>query len=139
MPVDLQTIHYVLSSMASTGKILESIFKLREYGMVPTREQFKSIEAGAKEPRPPEASSAILLSVSMSGEVVDAILKRNEKVKKDLQDTYMDGASSIADRQRQADICRREFCWNLQQIRHHNGGKLPDEWEQQWDLQMCSQ
>jgi len=139
MSVELAAASYLLSSLSSVGKILESIFKLREYKITPTPEQFDEIErAASANAEPVSVPDKILLASTATEEIIDVLTGQIDKIKEQIKDTYRSRGMTEVNKNAQLDVSRRDFCWTLHQIAQHNSGKLPDHLQNDWSLNLCS-
>jgi hypothetical protein len=142
--LDPATVSYILSSVASVGKIFESVFKLRESGIIPNAAQYEAIEreANSQPSKTVSVADQIVMRATVSDELIEVLGEEIQKIKGRMKDIYTNtgsgsGLTSI-EKQKETDACRREFCWNLQQIRRHNGGNLPPDMQRDWDVNLCA-
>ena len=131
MSSELGAILELLNLTVNVGSLLEEISKLEDHGIFElTEREFEFLEQGASyrlERYPIKAADVIRLSHHLATDLVDDLRENLKKIKKDISDTYKDTGLGTHDKQRQAHISTRDFCWNLNQIKKHNGGNLPPD------------
>ena len=138
MAVDPATVSYLLSSIASTAKIIE--FGM---GLVrrPSESEVDNIAVAANAYASQKFGISSSAVVAMSGgswtkQIVEAIKEQIEESKertiriiKSNMDDY--------DRNKRLRDERRNFCAHLDQIKNYNGGILPPDLQEEWN-QTCS-
>ena len=80
---------------------------------------------------------AILLTQSLSDDMIKELRDRMDGIVEEIRRIYTN-PGNIFEIERHADICRRDLCWSMFQIRHHNGGVLPPDLDKEWNLNTCS-
>jgi hypothetical protein len=85
----------------------------------------------------PDIVDTIAMSGTLSQEACEVLRRGAEGIKKRIIDIYTERGLSTQDKERDADTSIREYCWHLHQMRKHNGGKLPDEFERDWRFNSC--
>jgi hypothetical protein len=137
--VDPATISYLLSSVASTAKIIE--FGL---GLASKRASEKEIDDTAKLAETNAAkrfgkTSATVVAMSKGGwskDIVDTLREEIEETKKRTIRIIKNKNFDDHDRNKRLTDERRNFCAALAQIRNFNGGKLPPDLQEEWN-QTC--
>jgi hypothetical protein len=141
---NVNKINEMLFDTIVTGKILAEITTLWKAGIDPTADEFVFIEelAATQISRTTQAelSEAIIMSRNfslMDKDPVDYLMDNIKKIRERLGKTYRNPNESIYERQRTADICRRELCWHIREIRKNSGGVAPQSIEDAWGLHLC--
>ena len=141
MTISLEQARDVMIHTFEVGTIIKSIQGLHsKYGITPDPDQIIMISKEAERRRDyyfPDIIDTIAMSGSLSEEACDVLRRGAENIKKRLIDIYTDQSVSTRDKQRDADMSIREYCWHLNQLRRHNGGILPNEFEGDWRLNSC--
>ena len=141
MPVDVASVSYVLSSMASVGKILEAVISLSKKGLSPTSSEFHEIELQAKtvinKRLENGAYANTRLASSMSGQVIATLRSEMDRIMKRITDAISDPRLSASDKMTVATREQEEYCKNLQIVKQFNGGKLPTDLEEEWKNNDC--
>jgi hypothetical protein len=140
--VDIAAVSYLLSSIASTGKIIEFAMGMKRDIADAEIEKAKA-EAKLFADRSVQTASTNAIAQSLSFMMTDEIIKglrRNideagDEILEVIND-YKKLPQTVVD-QKLADA-RRRFCWNIHQIKYHNGGTLPPDLQQHWDRNLCA-
>jgi hypothetical protein len=141
MTITFEHARYLMVDTFELSTIIKSINGLHsKYGITPNYDQFSLILQHANRAKDyyfSDIVDTIAMSGSLSEEACDALRRGAENIKKRLVDIYTQQGLSTSDRQRDADMSIRDYCWHLNQIRRHNGGILPDEFQLDWRLNSC--
>ena len=140
MAVDPATVSYLLSSVASTAKIIEFAIGLAGRRASPgevedvtkTADAYAALKFGVSSP-----AVAVMANGSWSKQIVDAIKKQIEESKVRTIKIIESDTLDDFDRKKRLIQERRNFCAHLDQIRNYNGGKLPPDLQEEWNL-TCS-
>jgi hypothetical protein len=139
MAVDVASVSYLLSSIASAGKIIEFAMGLK--GRRPSSAEIKNLQRQADEEAKKRFQSAtpwiMAMSDKMSDQIVEAIRNRMELEKAKIIKAITDPQLSTYDIEKRLSDARRDFCWAIHQVKHHNGGVLPPDLQEEWKLNLC--
>jgi|ERR1700676_4259043 hypothetical protein len=139
MAVDPATVSYLLSSIASTAKIIEFAVGLagRRASPKEVKDITKAADAYASKKFDVSSPSVLAMSAnSWSKQIVEAIIQRIEASKSRTIEIIQSNMDDH-DRQKRLRDERRNFCAHLDQIKNYNGGKLPPDLQEEWNL-TCS-
>jgi hypothetical protein len=131
----------LLSTAVGIGNILQGLFTLKKASVDPTPDQYELIERRAEEvgAAMSERVASQIVASSLSEEIVDVLLGEMEKIKKQIKGVYSDPGMSSTEKQRASDFCLRDYCATLHNMKKHLAGKLPEELEKEWRLNLCEQ
>jgi hypothetical protein len=145
MPVDIVALSYVLSSVASVGRILESVFNLTEKkGASPSPEEFNDIEKHVHDEVAAETNKGSFqqpyLANMMSDDMIEVIKDEMEQIAEQVRKAHRDRSLPDLEKQKILTSSRREYCWNLDQLKYyHEGQTLPEHLQREWNMNNCSQ
>jgi len=137
--VDIAAVSYLLSSIASIGKIIE--FSMGMNKDISESEIKKAREEAAiygKQKVQAAPLEAIAKSFMMSDQIIETIRRNIDEAGvevADAIDNFKKLPESVA-RERLFNA-RRRFCWGIHQIKFHSGGTLPPDMQQEWDRSVC--
>jgi hypothetical protein len=139
MPVDPITISYVLSSVASVGKILETALSLSKSDRL-TELEYDKIQQRAEESAKNSLAAGKLAmrnpSQVASG-IVDAIREKMGEIEKNIKQAITDPDFTTEERSRSLTSSTKEYCQNLKYIKNFNGGGLPEDLQSEWEKFGC--
>jgi hypothetical protein len=137
--ITVAALSYLLSSIASTGKIIEFAMGLKAH--VSSAEVEKA-KLEAKTYAEQRVKDAPLIEMAASITMTEKILETIEGLIADATievidalDNYNKLPAGVADRRLRD--ARRKFCWGYHQFKYHNGGTLPPQMLQEWDMNLC--
>ena len=137
MAVDPATVSYLLSSIASTAKIIEFGMSLKRR---PSEKEVADATAAADAYASAKygvSSNAVLAMSkgSWSKPIVEAI---NERIRESRERSIQIIKSNMDDYDKEKRLRdeRRSFCAQLSQMKSYNGGILPPDMQEEWN-QVC--
>ena len=101
-------------------------------------EEIKQEAASTAGKRVIRAIDRFVLAHTMTQRIVGTLRQKLKDTADAIADVYTTPGITTHNRQRQAEICRRDLCWIMYEIRHHNGGLLPGDLDQDWNQNSCS-
>jgi hypothetical protein len=141
MPIDIAMASYLLSSVASTAKIIEFALSLKEKAA-----SKKEIDAILKKAEVQSKASVVVLSHEMSdmankmtGPIQEAFTKKILEIRDRIVQIIGDGTLNPVERRAMLAIDQRAFCEELHNLKKWSGGSLPPDLQREWDLANCSQ
>lgn len=139
MPIDIAIVSYLLSSVASTAKIIEFALSLGD--RVASKKEVDSAVKQAETRGDTKNMSPELIAMAdtVSGSIQEAITKKILEVKERIIRIVGDATLDPVQRRAMLANDQRAFCEELHLLRKWNGGKLPPDLQREWDLANCSQ
>lgn len=130
----------LLSTAVGLGNILQGLFTLKKAGVDPTPEQFRIIAQKAEQEgaaMSDRVASQIVAS-GLSEEMIETLIDELGKIKERIKGVYSDPGMPSMEKQRMSDFCLRDYCSTLHNMKKHLAGKLPEELEKEWRLNLCN-
>lgn len=138
MAIEISALSYLLSSIASTGKIIETAMSLGRAIPAAEAEHLKLTAEQEAEQRFASVSPAVMaMGGRMTDEIVKAIISRMEDSKNLIVKAMSDNTMSNLDREERLKVARHDFCWSMHQLKYHSGGVLPADIQEEWEMNMC--
>jgi len=137
MAVDPATVSYLLSSIASTAKIIEFGMSLRRR---PSEKEVADATAAADSYASAKygvSSNAVLAMSkgSWSKPIVEGINERIQETRERSIEIIKSNMDDY-DKEKRLRDQRRSFCAQLNQMKNYNGGILPPDMQEEWN-QVC--
>lgn len=139
MPMDVAAISYLLSSAASTAKIIEFAIGLTRKA-TPAEVAAAKREAelyGSTKARSISKSSAAM-GQRMSEHIEKSFRKKISGIYDLVDKILSDENIDLVEQQQRLQQARRNYCFYLNEWKDWNGGKLPTDLEEEWNKFNCS-
>jgi hypothetical protein len=127
---------YVLSSVASVGRIIETALGLSRAA---TPAEFRKIETAerAKVAQQVGAFRDAHIASQMTQQTVETLRKEMERIARETGQAARDQTLSRAGRTRLLKDLQKEYCWHLREIKRFSGDALPTDLENEWKNNSC--
>lgn len=137
--VDVALISYLLSSVASTAKIIEFAISLK--GASATRKELDEVakKSEAKIQLQSPSPELVAMANTVSGSIQEAITKKFHEIRERVIQIASDTTLDPVQRRTMLKNDQRAFCEELHLLKQWNGGKLPPDLQREWDMANCSQ
>ena len=126
--VELESIKIVLQGLST----LASLIKLRRETLKEDREPSPSEMEQALELHEVTTKGFETLAAAISEGTLNAINDVIDRARKRYEDAIRDPANNKQARDAEEQIAKSTICGELKRIKRHNGGDLPEEYEDDW-------
>jgi hypothetical protein len=139
--VDIAAVSYLLSSIASTGKIIEFAMGIKRditNAEIETAKSDAKFYAEQKLKTSSVKEIADSFSFMMTDEIIEEIRRSIDEAGDEIIEAigdYKTLPQTVVDQKLAS--ARRRYCWSIHQVKFHNRGTLPPDLQEHWDRNLC--